>query len=61
MWSILVSELDKANKDLGSNQALTPKNLKEMVMDVYYYPSKNVDIIRELSERHNGNTKRKAE
>lgn len=58
-WSILVPELDKANKDLGSNQALTPKNLKEMVMNVYHYPSTNVDIIRELRECRIGNTKGK--
>jgi hypothetical protein len=60
-WSILVPELDKANKDLDLNQALTPKNLKEMVMNVYHYPSTNVDIIRELREHHIGNTKGKAE
>jgi hypothetical protein len=60
VWSILESGLDKANEDLGSNQALTPNNLKEMVMNVYYYPSTNVDIIRELRKRHTGEHKEKS-
>jgi hypothetical protein len=56
MWSIPVSELDKANKDLGyrtspySKQALNPQILKKMVMDVYYHPSKHVEIINELMQ-----------
>jgi hypothetical protein len=43
---------DKINKDLGyragpySEQVINPKNLKEMVMDVYSHPSKHTEIIR---------------
>jgi hypothetical protein len=65
-WSILVPELDKANKDLGSRtgpyseQVLNPKYLKEMVMDVYHHPSRYVEIIGKLMQQHNVNTKRKA-
>ena len=65
-WSILVPELDKANKDLGfrtgphSEQALNPKYLKEMVMDVYHHPSRYVEIIGKLMQQHNVNTNRKA-
>lgn len=57
MWSIVGSELDKVNKELGSGrdryyytQLLNPPKLKEMVMDVYNHPSKYVEVIRKMME-----------
>jgi DNA-binding transcriptional MerR regulator len=49
-WSVLATELDKANRDLGSgtNIHLDAGNLKKMVMDVYYYPSKYVQAISQM-------------
>jgi Helix-turn-helix domain len=66
-WSILESELDKANKDLGyragqyTKQLIDPKYLKEMVMDVYHNPSKYADIISKLMDRYDLEHTRKEE
>ena len=56
-WLILVEELDKANRELGcsTNSSLVrkiePSYLKNMVMDVYYYPSKYA--IRQMMNTYN--------
>jgi DNA-binding transcriptional MerR regulator len=53
-WLIPVAELDKANEELcsGTNSSLVrkiePGYLKNMVMDVYYYPSIYVQAIRQM-------------
>jgi hypothetical protein len=58
-WLILVEELDKANRELGcsTNSSLVrkiePGYLKKMVMDVYYYPSKYVQAIRQMMNTYN--------
>ena len=58
-WLIPVAELDKANEELcsGTNSSLVrkmePGYLKNMVMDVYYYPSKYVQAIRQMMNTYN--------
>jgi transcriptional regulator with XRE-family HTH domain len=52
-WAIPEGELIEANKKLSSGgsyvvQALSPQELKRMVMDVYTYPSKYVEVIRQI-------------
>jgi ASC-1-like (ASCH) protein len=58
-WSVLATEYDKANEELhsGTNSSLVrklePGYLKNMVMDVYYYPSKYVQAIRQMMNTYN--------
>jgi multidrug resistance efflux pump len=58
-WSVLATELDKANEELGSGtnsslvRKLEPSYLKNMVMDVCYYPSKYVQAIRQMMNTYN--------
>jgi hypothetical protein len=58
-WLIPVAEYDKANEELrsGTNGSLVrriePANLKNMVMDVYYYPSKYVQAISQMMNTYN--------
>ncbi len=58
-WLIPVAEYDKANEELrsGTNSSLVrriePGNLKNMVMDVYYYPSKYVQAISQMMNTYN--------
>jgi hypothetical protein len=58
-WSVLATELDKANEELrsGTNSSLVrklePSYLKNMVMDVCYYPSKYVQAIRQMMNTYN--------
>ena len=58
-WLIVVPEYEKANEELRSGTSsslvrkLEPGYLKNMVMDVYYYPSKYVDVIRQLMNTYN--------
>ncbi len=66
MWSILEIEIDNANKELGSvrnryyyTQSLNPPKLKEMVMDVYHYPSKYFEVIRKMMECYDSYHKEK--
>ena len=56
-WSISEEELDEANIKLGyANsgsgtcmvQGLTPDKLNKMVMELYFNPSKHIDIISQL-------------
>jgi len=52
-WAIPEGELIEANKKLSSGasylvQALSPQALKRMVMDVYTYPSKYVEVIGQI-------------
>jgi hypothetical protein len=55
----LVEEIDKANRELGcsTNSSLVrkiePGYLKKMVTDVYYYPSKYVQAIRQMMNTYN--------
>jgi hypothetical protein len=53
-WSVLATEYDKANRDLGfgTNNHLNAGNLKNMVMDVYYYPSKYVQAMNTYNLEH---------
>ena len=53
-WMIEEEELEKLNEDLGTDKEITPSNLKEMLMDVYYHPSKYGDIVSELTRRSIG-------
>jgi hypothetical protein len=54
-WSVLATEYDKANRDLdfGTNSHLDAGNLKKMVMDVYYHPSKYVQVISQMMNTYN--------
>jgi hypothetical protein len=52
-WAIPEEELIEANKKLSSGgsyvvQALSPQSLKRMVMDVYRYPCKYVEVIKQI-------------
>ena len=56
MWAIAEPELNKANRELGLKAGsyvvgrLNPRNLNNMVMDLYYHPSKYVEVIRRLMD-----------
>ena len=54
-WSVLATELDKANEELRSatNSSLDAGNLKNMVMDVYYHPSKYIQAISQIMKTYN--------
>ena len=54
-WLIPVAELDEVNReiDFGTNSHLDARNLKNMVMDVYYHPSKYVQAIRQMMNTYN--------
>jgi hypothetical protein len=54
-WSVLATELDKANEELRSatNSHLDAGNLKNMVMDVYYHPSKYIQAISQMMKTYN--------
>ncbi|MGA9169328.1 MAG: hypothetical protein WBZ20_04190 [Nitrososphaeraceae archaeon] len=57
-WSIPEIELDKANRELGFNgsslvQRLNPRNLKDMVMEVYHHPSKYLKAITSMMDIYN--------
>ena len=58
-WLISVVELDKANSEIGvgTNNSLVrkidPGYLKNMVMDVYYHPSKYVRAISQMMKTYN--------
>ena len=58
-WSVLATELYKADEELrsGTNSSLVrkiePSYLKNMVMDVCYYPSKYVQAIRQMMNTYN--------
>jgi hypothetical protein len=58
-WLIPVAEYDKANEELrsGTNGSLVrriePGNLKNIVMDVYYHPSKYVQVISQMMKTYN--------
>jgi regulator of replication initiation timing len=56
IWTVPASELADANRDLGSTvggnsnliRTITSRELKHMVMDVFYHPSKYVKAIRQI-------------
>jgi hypothetical protein len=58
-WLIVVPEYDKANEELRSGTGnssvgtIDQGNLKNMVMDVYYHPSKYVQPIRQMMNTYN--------
>jgi hypothetical protein len=60
-WSISEDELYKASMELGlggssivdRKPSLSPANLKDMVMDVFYHPSRYVEVIREMMDIYN--------
>jgi hypothetical protein len=60
-WSIPEIELDKANRELGSNgsnrsnlvQRLNPGDLKNMVMERYHHPSKYLKAITHMMDIYN--------
>ena len=53
MWTISEYELNKAAKDLNySKQVINPENLKNIVMDVFFHPSKYTDAIRLMIDRY---------
>jgi hypothetical protein len=57
-WSIPETELDKANRELGSNrsnlvQRLNPGNLKDIVMELYQHPSKYLKAITYMMDIYN--------
>jgi hypothetical protein len=57
-WSIPETELDKANRVLGSNgsnsvQRLNPGNLKDIVMELYHHPSKYLKAITYMMDIYN--------
>jgi CENP-B N-terminal DNA-binding domain len=68
MWAIAEPELDKANRELGLKAGsyvvgrLNPRNLNNMVTDLYYHPSKYVEVIRRLMDiydlEHRGGSER---
>ena len=61
-------ELDEANKQIvsirsncgnGHTHVLSLQRLKEMVMDVYHYPSKRTELIRLMIEPHDSERQEK--
>ena len=60
-WSISGDELDKASIGLGlsplynidGNPSLRARDLKDWVMDVFYHPSKYVEVIRQMRDIYN--------
>src|ERR671921_2500188 len=60
-WSISGDELDKASIGLGlsplynidGNPSLRVRDLKDWVMDVFYHPSKYVEVIRQMRDIYN--------
>ena len=61
IWSISETELDKANREIGFNgsngrnlvQRLNPRNLKDMVMEVYHHASKYLKAISHMMDIYN--------
>jgi len=51
-YSLLVSEneLNEANNSLG--RPIEPSELREITDEIYHNPSKYIDIISEIRERH---------
>jgi transcriptional regulator with XRE-family HTH domain/regulator of replication initiation timing len=55
-WTVPASELADANRDLGSSvgsdgnliRTITSQELKDMVMDLFYHPSKYIKAIRQI-------------
>jgi len=54
-------ELEQINEDLGygTEKVIGPSNLKEMLMDVYYHPTKHSNIVGELMRNHESKPKRR--
>jgi hypothetical protein len=64
-WKISVDELNNASVELGlsplhnfyGNPSLSGSDLKKWVMDVFYYPSKYVEVIRQMRDNYNSQYK----
>jgi len=64
-WKVSVDEVNKASVELGlsplhnfdGNPSLSVSDLKKWVMDVYYYPSRYVEIIRQMRDVYNSQYK----
>jgi hypothetical protein len=60
-WLIVVPEYDKANEELRSGTSSSSVGtidqgyLKNIVMDVYYHPSKYVQSIRQMMKTYSKN------
>ena len=60
-WKISVDELNNASIGLGlsplgnfdKNPSLSGSDLKKWVMDVFYHPSKYVEVIRQMRDNYN--------
>ncbi len=50
--SILESEFINANKKLPTNNPPDMKELSKITDEIYYYPGRNVDIIKMMRERY---------
>jgi hypothetical protein len=66
-WKISVDELNNASIGLGlsplhnfdKNPSLSGSDLKKWVMDVFYHPSKYVEVIRQMRDIYNSQYKSK--
>jgi hypothetical protein len=58
--AVLKSMSKWSHFDILPEQGFNPKNLKEIVMDVYHYPSKYTEILIKLMERYNSEHKYKS-
>jgi hypothetical protein len=64
-WSISVNELNEASVGLGlsglnnfdGNPSLSGSDLKEWVMDVFYHPSRYLDVITQMRDIYNSQHK----
>ena len=60
-WKISVDELNNASVELGlspinnfdKNPSLSVNDLKEWAMDVFYHPSRYVEVIRQIRDIYN--------
>ena len=60
-WRVSVDELNNASIGLGlsplhnfyGNPSLSGSDLKKWVMDVFYHPSKYVEVIRQMRDNYN--------
>ena len=57
-WKVSVDELNKASIELGlsplhnfdKNPSLSDSDLKRWVMDIFYHPSRYVEVIRQIRD-----------
>ena len=64
-WRVSVDELNKASIGLGlsplhnfdKNPSLSVNDLKEWVMDIFYHPSRYIEVIRQMRDIYNSQYK----